>query len=155
MKAWQTLVLLLLLLSTSAVLAENVDPQAAADTPKKFYQSLSAKDYAGCWALLTEESKASLSSRIGEDAKMEATAVRALFESNAPELQGGFWEALRTQSHPEFIVQDTFTYVGPGEGGGLVIRATEPGGKPEEATDYIVKDESGYKYGLTETMMND
>ena len=150
MRIWQTL-LLLLLLSSSAVLAQNVDPQAAADTPKKFYQSLSAKDYAGCWALLTEGSKSKLSSKIGEDAKLEASAVREMFDRNASELQNGFWEALRTQSQPELIVQGTFTYVGPKDGA-LIVRVSDPGGKAEDAMDLIVKDENGYKYGLTETM---
>lgn len=150
MRIWQTL-LLLLLLSTSGVLAQNVDPQAAADAPKKFYQLLNAKDYAGCWSLLTEASKASLASSIAADAKMETAAVRTMFEGNAPELQNGFWEALRTGSKPEIMVQATYTYVGPKDGA-LIVRLGEPGGKPEEALDMIVKDENGYKYGLTETM---
>lgn len=149
MKAWHRL--LLLLLFTAPALSQEVDQQAIIDTPKRFYQAVNARDYPSAWSLLTETSKSRLSAAIAQDAKLEATAVRAMFEGNAPELRDGFWESLRAQSHPELLVQATYTFVGP-QDGGFVVRLSGPNSKPEEALDMLVKDENGYRFGLTETM---
>lgn len=149
MKVWQTL-LLFLLLSASAI-AQEVNAQAVADAPKKFYQAVNAKDYPAAWSLLTEGSKSRLSEAIAADAKMEARAVRAMFDGNAPELQAGFWESFRTQSRPDLLVQLSFTYIGPSEAG-FLVRMGGPNGGGKDTTDLLVKDENGYKFGLTETM---
>jgi hypothetical protein len=129
----------------SPCLAE-VDAQAAAETPRKFFQAVNAKDYGGAWNLLTEDSKSRITTMVADDAKLPATDIRQMFDANDARLQAGFWDSLRGGGLVQQSLALQYQYTGEKDGA-LIVSAAAPSGPVE----MIVKDEGGYKFGLAET----
>jgi hypothetical protein len=128
--------------------AAQPDTTTIAATPQRFYLAVAASDFATAWSLLTEHSKSQLSSLVADEAKMTADAVRQMFDANDARLQGGFWAALARDPAVKNLASAPFSYQGERPEGGFTVQAGLPGG---ETLRLVVKDESGYKYGLAES----
>lgn len=147
-RAYGLLLAFVLLIASSA--GAEVNPEAAAQAPLKFYQAVNAKNYAAAWGLLTEASKSRLTILVAEDAKQTPAEIRNLFDSSDPRIQAGFWDSFRGSAKPELYVTFAYKYTGD-KAGSHVIQASDPGSQNGKTLDLVVKDEGGYKFGLVET----
>jgi hypothetical protein len=145
------LLLSLLLLLASAPALAQVDAQAAAQVPLRFFQSINGKDYATAWSLLTEASKTRLSTLVAEEAKVPVEEVRQLFDSNDPAITGSFWADFRSSARPDIYLTRSYNYAADRDGFN-VISLTKPGEEGgDNSLELLVKNENGYKFALVES----
>ena len=142
--------LLALLLLVSAPGRAEVDAQAAAQAPLKFYQSVNGKDYATAWSLLTEASKARLTALLANETKQPEAEVRELFETSDPSICAAFWDEFRNSARPDIYASLNYSYTGDRDGA-HVISLTKPDSTDGNKLELLVKNEGGYKFALVES----
>lgn len=141
--------LALLFLLGAPVIAQ--DGNAAAEAPKAFFQAVNGQDFGTAWSLLTEGSKARISTLMAQETKLPLAEQRALFDNNDPKVQTQFWNDFRESSKASLYVGFTYTLAGEGENGLEVVKVSSPQNPDGQAIDLFVKNEGGYKFALAET----
>ena len=137
--------LFLVLLCTLGAFAQS-SPDAAA---KDFFSSVAEKSYANAWHLMSSQSQNWLVGLIAEQAKVAPAQVKALFDSNDPSLQDGFWEEFRKSSKSEDLVKLGQFQTVEATGTDAKVSMTING----SVKTLLMKKEDGWKLGYQETFM--
>ncbi len=130
--------------------AAEVDTRAIAQTPLNFYKAIQAQNYIMGWNLLSEASKARISTVLAEDLKTTPQQARALIEADDARVRKGFWEPFRTAANVDIYLGFQYEYVGL-ENGVHLVRLSQPGAKDGKPSNVVVTEENGYKFGMVET----
>lgn len=112
---------------------------------KGFFGAVAAKEYAKAWGYLSNASKTQICDMIAKDEKMQVTEVRALFDSNDPRIQNGFWDSFRQSSKSDVLADSHYTT------GAVTGNRADVKMDGNNTVFHTFKENGKWKFGLMET----
>jgi len=121
------------------------------DAVKTFYEAVNNETYDIAWSSLTQKSQAKIVDMVATDEKLDASAVKNLFDTNDAAIRKGFWSSFKNSSKVSEFAPGAVYKVTSDKGDMVVVELTN---KLVTLDSKAFKENGQWKLGYIETFLD-